>query len=58
MKTKKEKFEGVSLRLSPESKRQLDDLMRWWGENRSRTMCRAIEKTHGIEALRKTEKKV
>lgn len=45
-KTKTEKFAGISLRLSPEACRQLDDLMLWWGENRSRVICRAIDKTH------------
>ncbi len=41
--------ETVSLRLSPESRKQLDELMRRWGDSQTDAIKRAIERAWGAE---------
>lgn len=45
-KLKKDKFVGFSVRVSPIQARQLEELIKAYGENRSRTICRAIAIAH------------
>jgi uncharacterized protein (DUF1778 family) len=48
-KSKQTKSSVVTLRITKETRKQIDKLAKLWGENQSATIQRCIERVHGQE---------